>query len=61
MSNTDQMPVLSRADYKAIKHMDKERLTSYLYRIYMRGVERGRELAASEAKAENAPAADTEG
>lgn len=61
MSNTDQMPVLSRSDYKAIKHMDKDRLTAYLYRVYMRGVERGRELAASEAKAASVPAADTEG
>ncbi len=61
MSNTDQMPVLSRSDYKAIKHMDKDRLTAYLYRVYMRGVERGRELAANEAKAASAPAADTEG
>lgn len=61
MSNTDQMPLLSRSDYKAIKHMDKDRLTAYLYRVYMRGVERGRELAASEAKAASVPAADTEG
>ena len=61
MSNTDQMPVLSRSDYRAIKHMDKDRLTAYLYRVYMRGVERGRELAASEAKAESTPVADTEG
>ena len=61
MSNTDQMPLLSRSDYKAIKHMDKDRLTAYLYRVYMRGVERGRELAASEAKAASVPTADTEG
>ncbi len=61
MSNTDQMPVLSRSDYKAIKHMDKDRLTAYLYRVYMRGVERGRELAAGESKVESTPAADTEG
>ena len=61
MSNTDQMPLLSHSDYKAIKHMDKDRLTAYLYRVYMRGVERGRELAASEAKAASVPAADTEG
>lgn len=61
MSNTDQMPVLSRSDYKAIKHMDKDRLTAYLYRVYMRGVERGRELAASEAEAASVPAADAEG
>lgn len=61
MSNTNQMPVLSRSDYKAVKHMDKGRLTAYLYRVYMRGVERGRELAASETKTESTPAADTEG
>ena len=61
MSNTDQMPVLSRSDYKAIKHMGKGQVTAYRYRVYMRGVERGRELAVSEAKAESTPAADTEG
>lgn len=39
MSNA---PTLTRENYKAIKHMDKAAMTAYLYRVYMRGVERGR-------------------
>ena len=41
MSNA---PTLTRENYKAIKHMDKAAMTAYLYRVYMRGVERGREM-----------------
>lgn len=41
MSNA---PTLTRENYKAIKHMDKAAMTTYLYRVYMRGVERGREM-----------------
>lgn len=57
MSNA---PTLTRENYKAIKHMDKAAMTAYLYRVYMRGVERGREME-REAKANGAPATATEG
>lgn len=57
MSNA---PTLTRENYKAIKHMDKAAMTAYLYRVYMRGVERGREME-REAKAKGAPATATEG
>ena len=40
MSNA---PTLTRENYKAIKHMDMGAMTAYLYRVYMRGVERGRD------------------
>lgn len=35
------MPTMKRDDYKAIKHMDKAQLTSYLQRVYQRGYEAG--------------------
>lgn len=57
MSNA---PTLTRENYKAIKRMDKAAMTAYLYRVYMRGVERGREME-REAKAKGTPAADKEG
>lgn len=57
MSNA---PTLTRENYKAIKHMDKAAMTAYLYRVYMRGVERDREME-REAKAKGTPAADKEG
>lgn len=38
------VPMMRREDYKTVKHMDKATLSAYLYRVYMRGVERGREL-----------------
>lgn len=34
-------PMLKREDYKAIKHMNREDLTKYLYRIYRRGFDAG--------------------
>ena len=35
--NEPKRPTLKREDYKAIKHMNREDLTKYLYRIYRRG------------------------
>ena len=52
MSNA---PTLTRENYTAIKHMDKAAMTAYLYRVYMRGVERGREMEREASK--SAPAA----
>lgn len=52
MSNA---PTLTRENYKAIKHMDKAAMAAYLYRVYMRGVERGREMEREASK--SAPAA----
>lgn len=36
---------LSRADYKAIKHMNKDQMLKYLMRIYSRGYQAGKEAA----------------
>ena len=47
MSNA---PTLTRENYKA-----KAAMTAYLYRVYMRGVERGREMEREASK--SAPAA----
>ena len=33
--------MLKREDYKDIKHMNREDLTKYLYRIYRRGFDDG--------------------
>ena len=35
------MQQMKREDYKAVKHMNKERLTAYLQRVYMRGFNAG--------------------
>ena len=34
-------PMLKREDYKAIKHMNREDRTKYLYRVYRRGFDAG--------------------
>lgn len=34
-------PMLKREDYKTIKHMNREDMTKYLYRVYRRGFEAG--------------------
>jgi len=34
-------PTLKREDYKTIKHMNREDMTKYLYRIYRRGFDAG--------------------
>ena len=34
-------PMLKREDYKAIKHMNREDMTKYLYRVYRRGFDAG--------------------
>lgn len=39
---------ISRADYRAIKHMNKIELTHYLHRIYMRGFEDGKASVAEQ-------------
>lgn len=52
------MVEMKREDYKAIKHMDKAKLTAYLSRIYMRGYEAGHKAAQATlppAKTENTP------
>jgi len=36
---------MKRADYKAIKHMNKDQLTAYLQRVFMRGYKKGQEDA----------------
>ena len=36
-------PPMKREDYKAVKHMNKDQLTQYLARIYMRGYTAGLE------------------
>lgn len=33
--------LMKRDDYKAIKRMDREQMTAYLKRVYMRGYEAG--------------------
>ena len=33
--------LMARADYKAIKNMNREQMTSYMKRVYMRGYGRG--------------------
>ena len=38
-------PKMKRDDYKAIKHMNKDQMTAYLQRIYMRGYKKGLEDA----------------
>ena len=48
-------PPMKRNDYKAIKHMNKEQMTMYLHRIYLRGYEAGLRAAGYTApKEENA-------
>ena len=39
--------LIKRADYKAVKHMDREALSAYLHRIYSRGYEAGIKATAS--------------
>ena len=34
-------PMLKREDYRAIKHMNREDMTKYLYRVYRRGFDAG--------------------
>ena len=47
MSTTSQpAQTMKRDDYKAVKHMNKEQLTAYLKRVYMRGYEAGLKAAA---------------
>ena len=59
MSTTSQPPqTMKRDDYKAVKRMNKEQLTAYLKRIYMRGYEAGLEAAASSGTLEKAEGTD---
>ena len=39
--NEPKRPTLKREDYKAIKHMNREDMTKYLYRIWQRGFAAG--------------------
>lgn len=43
------IPQISREDYKRLKRMDRRQLTNHLLQVYMKGVERGRELERAEA------------
>lgn len=43
------IPQISREDYKRLKRMDRQQLTNHLLQVYMKGVERGRELERAEA------------
>jgi len=47
MSTTkpEPIPPMKRDDYKAVKHMNKEQMTQYLQRIYLRGYEAGLKAA----------------
>lgn len=42
--------MMKREDYKAVKHMDKAKMESYLQRIYQRGYQAGVKAMAEEAK-----------
>lgn len=39
--NNPNPPLLKRDDYKTIKHMNREDMTKYLYRVYRRGFDAG--------------------
>ena len=39
--NNQNPPLLKRDDYKTIKHMNREDMTKYLYRIWQRGFAAG--------------------
>lgn len=39
--NNQNPPLLKRDDYKTIKHMNREDMTKYLYRVYRRGFDAG--------------------
>lgn len=41
LMNELKPPMLKREDYKAIKHMNREDMTKYLYRVYRRGFDAG--------------------
>lgn len=34
-------PPVTRKDYKAVKHMDRDALTKYIYRVYSKGFDDG--------------------
>ena len=46
MSTTNLPVKMRREDYKRVKHLNKEELTQYLSRIWMRGYTSGLEAAA---------------
>lgn len=39
--NNSHGQLMKREDYKAVKHMDRERMTKYLYTVWKRGFEAG--------------------
>lgn len=43
-SATTTIPPICRADYKRIKSMDRAALTEHLFKVYLKGVEKGREI-----------------
>lgn len=45
MTNNQNILIIKRTDYKAIKHMNREQLSEYLSRIWQRGFEKGYEAA----------------
>ena len=48
--------LLKRENYKAIKHMNREEMTKYLYRVWQRGFEAGvKSIKGADAKRSIAP------
>lgn len=59
MSNTG-IALMHREDYKAIKHMNKAEMTSYLQRIYQRGYNAGYQAAVKSVATQPREAAEKE-
>ena len=54
--NNQNPPLLKRDDYKTIKHMNREEMTRYLYRVWQRGFEAGvKSIKGADAKRSIAP------
>lgn len=54
--NEPRQQLLKREDYKAIKHMNREEMTRYLYRVWQRGFEAGvKSIKGADAKRSIAP------
>ena len=53
MNTPNPATLMKREDYKAIKHMNKQQLTAYLQRVFMRGYEAGQKAIAPVAAVEN--------
>ena len=54
--NEPRQQLLKREDYKAIKHMNREEMTRYLYRVWQRGFDAGvKSVKGADAKRSIAP------